>query len=161
MKRYRRFGRSHMWWFRGFGLVEIVLSIAFPFVVVTLPEWTTTADVNTNTAVLTGISVLIALAAAVHGFFGWNDNWRLYKSQELVLLLIIRRWELALLTLSVRRSSDTEEEEAALAATREAIGEIGRALEHEQDVFFGTVRLPEELLKEEGQGTTPSPGGIT
>jgi hypothetical protein len=32
-RRYRRYGRAHMSWFRLTGLVEIVLSVSFPFVV--------------------------------------------------------------------------------------------------------------------------------
>lgn len=138
-RRYRRYGRAHMNWFRVTGLVEIVLSVSFPFVVALLDE----VEYRFGNVLISGLSVGIALVGGLSAFYAWNDNWRLYRTQRLVFEQIIRMWELKLFALAI---SDPPDKAAALEATKKAIELVGQALEYEQEVFFGSVRVPEELL---------------
>ncbi|WP_285476585.1 DUF4231 domain-containing protein [Amycolatopsis sp. NBRC 101858] len=145
MRRYRRYGRAHMNWFRVTGLVEIVLSVSFPFVVALLNE----IEYRFENVLLSGLSVGIALVGGLSAFYAWNDNWRLYRTQRLVFDQIVRMWELKLFALAI---SDLPDETAALRATKKAIELVGQALEYEQEVFFGSVRVPEELLAKKPAG---------
>lgn len=134
-----------MVWFRLSGAIEILLSITFPFVV----------ELWSNSAVVTGISVSIALAGALSAFYAWNDNWRLYKTQHLVLKTIIGRWELKLLRLV----PDAEERmQDAHEATEQALKEYAAAIENEHDAYFGNMTAPRHLMEENaGAGPQASP----
>jgi len=155
MLRYRRFGRAHMLWFRTSGFIEILLSVTFPFVITVLPGEEQYEVLNNR--IIIGISVGIALVGAIRGFYSWNDNWRLYKTQQLALTIVVQRWELKLLALSVDPKANASQ---AHAETQQALEDLVIALQHEQDVFFGAVRLPEELVPNSGrQATNPQAAG--
>lgn len=140
-RRYRRFGRAHMLWFRVGGFVEILLSVSFPFVIAVLPALVSGDEVTNR--VITGISVAIALVGAIRAFYSWNDNWRLYRTQQLALMIVVRRWELRMLDLIAHSTIDPKR---AHEETAQAIEDLVMALQHEQDIFFGTVQLPEQLV---------------
>lgn len=140
-RRYRRFGRAHMLWFRVGGFVEILLSVSFPFVIAVLPALVSGEEIPNR--VITGISVLIALVSAIRAFYSWNDNWRLYRTQQLALMIVVRRWEMRMLDLIAHSDTDPKR---AHAETARAIEDLVTALQHEQDIFFGTVQLPEQLV---------------
>jgi Protein of unknown function (DUF4231) len=145
-RRYHRFSFAHMWWFRISGFVEIVLSVSFPLVINVLPQDPVFQQMNNTIA--TGISVGIALVAALQSFYGWSDNWRLYRTQELAVMTIVRRWELALLPLTTMRTPDAKR---AHLETRRAIGDLAKVLQHEQQTFFGSMSLPEEIIEKASQ----------
>jgi hypothetical protein len=166
LKRYRRFGRMHMLWFRFGGLLEIGLSVSFPLVISYVDSINADSNppqVNSN-LVFSAISVTIALIAAVRSFYGWHENWNLYATQRLTVRILLRDWEMALLPLVADPSSN---QDRAHAATITTVSEINRVLEHEQDSFFGSMKLPEEILKGREDkrtaaatdGQTPSSGG--
>src|SRR6202008_3066001 len=150
-KRYRRFGRAHMVWFRVTSVVEIVLSVSFPFVIAVLSISLEEGEPSPpgHDAVITGISVAIALVGAISGFFAWNDNWRLYRTQQLAVTIVIRKWELEILELLL---TPEPSHETALEITKSAIGNLTTTLQHEQDMYFGSVQLPGSLLA----GTPPN-----
>ncbi|GAB3740632.1 hypothetical protein GCM10027598_70590 [Amycolatopsis oliviviridis] len=142
-RRYRRYGTWHMNWFRLTGFIEIVLSVTFPFMVTFLP--TVTVESSYQNLILTGISVGIALVGSVRAFYSWNENWRLYRTQRLAVEIIVRRWELALLELTLAPKPDRVR---AHEETKQAIDDLNQVLEYEQDTITGSVRLPEEILKQ-------------
>lgn len=153
--RYRRFGRAHMFWHRTTGLIEIVLSVSFPFVVSSLDLFEETPPLYKNLLV-SGISVAIALAAGLRAFYSWSDNWRLYRTQWDALDSVILNWELGMLAAI----QDAGEGDArALEVTRKALDKIGRLREHEQDTFFGTMRLPADILPEKRDGLVAAKAG--
>jgi hypothetical protein len=79
LRRYQRFGKWHMIWFRVTGFLEVVLSVSFPFVI----TFVNTQYPNYNITVLfTGISIAIALSAGISAFYSWRDNWRLFSTQR-------------------------------------------------------------------------------
>ncbi|SMC98119.1 DUF4231 domain-containing protein [Kibdelosporangium aridum] len=141
--RYSKFGWWHMAWFRIGGILEIVLSVSFPFVYTALRS----ADGGWQDTVITGISVAIAVVGGIRGFYGWNENWHLYKTQELALTGIIQRWELELMALAAQPKENVSKTHKA---TKHALEQVAIALEHEQDAFFGSVRLPDELIQRNG-----------
>ncbi|MFD5095478.1 hypothetical protein ACFWMR_33080 [Amycolatopsis thailandensis] len=140
-RRYRWVGRAHMLWFRIGGAAELVLSISFPFVVALLSD-DEGVMTKQDQRVVTGISVGIALLGSISAFYGWNDNWRLNRTQQLVLKRIIGSWELDILEVLIDPDPDRGR---AHAVTKQAVQDLDVAFEHEQDVFFGSIRLPEDL----------------
>lgn len=148
-RRYRRSGRWHAFWHRSAGLLEILLSVSFPIIIIQLSHFAE----NERTLIFTGISVAIALVAAVRAFYNWSDNWRLFQNQQLALVLVVRRWELALLRLL---HDDELNSPKAFEATEQAIADVNKLLEHEQDTFFGALRLPSEFISSNEGGGTPA-----
>ncbi len=113
-----------------------------------------------TTLIFTGIGITIALGAGFRAFYSRNDNWKIFKTQRLAVSFVVRRWELALLPLAHDPGQNSQK---ALDATVAAVGDIERVLEHEQDIYFGGVKLPEDILKRkdeaEGRSDKPDSGG--
>lgn len=71
--RYMRMARWHMIWYRVAGTTKIVLSVSLPFIL--LIEFPSDSAIAQEIPLLiSGISVAIALAAAIRVFWAWNEN---------------------------------------------------------------------------------------
>jgi hypothetical protein len=132
-----------MFWFRFLGAVEIALSVSFPFIV-SLPILNAQNNPDLNTLVITGISVSIALAAALRGFYGWDQNWQLYRNQQNVVHQILTTWELSMI-IALQHPKEGRGGELARQATEDALADLARVLDYEHEAFFGAVQPPEDL----------------
>lgn len=150
-RRYRMLAGLHAGWFKSVGAVEVVLSVAFPLVFL-IPA-------TANSQILpSAISISIAIAAALRAFYSWDSNWRLYRSQEVLLGSMIAQWEVALLEILLEDTSDEPTPDArrrALEVTRELMTKVTEAFDHEHTTMFDLV-VPPENLKNNGPPPAPS-----
>jgi hypothetical protein len=89
--------------------------------------------------------------------YSWNENWTLFSPQRLAVRILLCRWERAM--LPYLREPD-KHREAAYAVTAKAVDEIHRVLEHEQDVFFGAMKGPEDILKQPSENGARTAQGV-
>jgi hypothetical protein len=124
------------------GAIEVILGVSFPLIILYAPE---------EPVLLSGISVAIAIAAALAAFFGWSQNWQLHRSQELVMDALVARWNLQMLMLLNDSEEPIDRKGRALRITEELSSEVIAAREHHHNVLFNLVVTPEELIKKHGQ----------
>lgn len=151
-RRYRRMSLWHMVWYRSFGTIEVLLSVTLPFILLLGSEGATLPQaLSTNFyLIVSALSVAIALTAAVRAFWGWNDNWRLYRMQGIALSTIIRRWELQMF-LALASPDEKDGTARAYRATSDAMESLFLLFEHEQENFFGAIRLPSDIAPRTGR----------
>jgi hypothetical protein len=130
--------RFSVTWFRLFGAVELVLGVTFPLLFL-YPQ------TQNDTALLATISVLIAVAAGLSSFYGWRDNWGLYRAQHILLASVVADWELDLLQIITTDAPDAGPQ--ALARTRQTITALFQALNQEHQAQFANVESPESIIE--------------
>lgn len=140
-RRYRRLSIFYVFWYRTFGVVEVVLGVGLTTLFV-FPE------TQENTPLLASVSVLIAICAALRSFYGWESSWQLYRSQEVALAELVTRWEIALIRIASQPDIGTDEKLRALECTESTLLEAMDVLSHEQITFFNAVLPPEKVVAE-------------
>jgi hypothetical protein len=131
-RRYRRLANSSLIFFRTVGSIEVILGVSFPLITL----WTQ------QTVVLSGVSVAIAISAAMSNFFGWSQNWQLYRSQELMMDALVGRWNLRMLALLGEPSENTDKQRRATEVTEKLLTDVKKAREYHHNLFFDTLVRP-------------------
>jgi hypothetical protein len=107
---------------------------------VTLP-FLSASDFEYNSVFLTIASLLLAILTGLSRFYNWEQRWRIYRTTDYSLTLLIAEWELKMLDILVNEVDNPEVE--AEKATR-LIYISARSLgEAEITAFFSTLNWSE------------------
>jgi len=112
-------------------------------------------DEQANYLFLATVSVAIAIAAGLRNFYGWDNNWRLYRSQEQLLAGLVAQWEVALLRILQEDTAGADL--AALEVTAETLARLAEAFDYENTTLFSAVVPPEEIKRRFKPTTPPAP----
>lgn len=128
--------------FRLTGVLEIVIGVSLPvlYILPDPPRWWF--------YLLAGISLLVAIMAALRTFFGWDTNWQLFQTQYRHLRRVLRAWELDMLAILGSDEIEVAKDSTALKVTTSTVHSIEEALEYEQESFFNAVKIPDLSARE-------------
>lgn len=121
-------------WFRVSGVVVIVLSISLPFL--------TTLRFSGQDAVVSLVALCIAAVSGLRGFFRWEEQWHLYRRQDLALTALLARWEINMIK-ALRSTGADNQQTAAEAATDEVLRDAQSIGLGELNEFFEGVAWPD------------------
>lgn len=125
--RYRRRARINRLWFRGTGIIVILLSAILPLLA--------GFDFDHKDWTLGIIGVVIAVATALRSFYQWNELWSLLRQSDFELTELLAGWKLAVAGAKGPAEVHTLTEKLLQA------GDEVRA--RESKGYFATLRFPE------------------
>lgn len=131
---YRRRARWVRYFFRGSGVVVILLSVSLPLVA--------TADFADKDLVISVIGVVIAGLTAIRNFYQWDHVWRIVRVADFELTFVLADWELELAKLAEK---DDPEEASRLAfeKTKALFADTQAIMKNEAKQYFGTLTWPD------------------
>jgi len=123
---YRRRARKNRLWFRGAGILVILLSAILPLLA--------GFDFDHKDWTLGIIGVVIAVTTALRSFFQWDQLWSLLRQTDFELTELIARWRLAIAGANAADVKSLTEQ--LLQAAAEVRG-------RESKGYFATLRFPD------------------
>jgi hypothetical protein len=127
---------SHTTWpritFRLSGVIVVVGSLLLPVI-------TAAKDWPARDAVLTTVSLTVAILSSLSTFYRWDSTWQSRTKTAKDLRGVLAKWELAL------KAADQapNPQESALLATQALFDEAFNIIGSETNSFFATVKWPE------------------
>lgn len=152
---YERKARRDMVVFNVSRVLIIVLSLSMPVVAA---QYSRSRD-STWRVLIDVVPVLVAILAALDGFFRWGDSWRSRRHTELALGRAKREYRVAVLAADGGRS-ESEVAIRALLAYEALVATTERLMSTEEEGFWG-FRLqdrPESSAAKMAAPPAPGPG---
>jgi hypothetical protein len=126
--------RRHRRWFRLTGILTILFSVSLPAI--------TATNFTDRNAVISVLAVGVAGLSGLRVFYQWDQSWQLYRSQELVLLSLLTRWQMGM--TRIVKSAAPDGDEQAHALTLEILNEAYETGRSELSDFFAGIAWPQK-----------------
>ncbi|MEU7335754.1 DUF4231 domain-containing protein [Streptomyces sp. NPDC007074] len=119
--------------YRYSGVLAIFLGVSLPFL--------SAAHFHYSSVLITVASLLLAVITGLGRFYNWEQRWRIYRTTDYSLTLLIAEWELKMLDVMLNNTTDPEVE--AERATRLIYVSARSLAEAELTAFFSTLNWSE------------------
>jgi hypothetical protein len=125
--RYRNRAAQNRWWFRGTGVLVIVLSAVLPLLA--------GFDFDHKDLTMGIIGVAIAIATALRSFYQWDQIWSVLRQADFELTELLAEWDLAV--AAAKQPADVH------ALTEKLLQAADAIRSRESKGFFASLRFPE------------------
>jgi hypothetical protein len=133
--------RTHLHWpfafFRGAGLITIVLGVTLPAIAGT-PE----AVLHAKSLILSVMSVAIAALTGLRSFYRWEHSWRGRVLVKLALEGLSAKWELEIARARLL-VNPKDRLELVYSATNDLIADVRNVCSSETKEFFTGMQFPQ------------------
>ncbi|WP_345657977.1 DUF4231 domain-containing protein [Streptomyces siamensis] len=130
--------------YRYSGILSICLGVTLPFL--------SASEFEGSSTLLAVASLLLATLTGLGRFYNWEQRWRIYRTTDYSLTLLIAEWELRMLDVIVSGVPSPEAEIEAEKATRLTYVSARSLGEAEITAFFSTLNWSESDNSNAGAG---------
>jgi hypothetical protein len=124
----------HRRWFRLTGALTILFSVSLPALAAT--------NFSGRNAVISVLAIGVAGLSGLRAFYQWDQSWQLYRSQELVLVTLLTRWQMAMIRIVKSAAPDADDQAHAL--TLDILNEAQESGRTELGDFFSGIAWPQK-----------------
>lgn len=130
-------------WFRGAGVLTILLSA-------TLPAVAAAPDFYLKYRLISCMGVFIAILTAASSFFHWERTWHGNMTTKIAIEQLSAKWELELTNAKLITTED-ERAKHVYAATSDLLASVRSVTSSESEGFFSLLRFPQSGNKSGGE----------
>jgi hypothetical protein len=126
--------RRHRGWFRLTGVLTVLFSVSLPAL--------TAVNFSGRNVVISVLAVAVAALSGLRAFYQWDQSWQLYRSQELALVALLTRWQMAMMRIVKSAAPDADDQ--AYTLTLDILNEAYESGRAELSDFFSGMAWPQK-----------------